>query len=376
MKKKIFITSFGSDAGGIEKSLIEFLHLLVSEGHDIDLCLWREPGILFSQIPKQVNIIDSDRLWPGSMRKGKKSGGRIIWYILFRIFQWLKVPTKVFKKIEKKYDIAISYCQNGYSPYYVIDKISATKKYIWYHHGTYSKKGIEKKIDECYYLKYDKFITVSNANKEMLLKYIPKLESKMIVINNLVNEQEIINKSFQDVVEIDECKKNIITTVGRVAEEKGQLFAVDVAYKLKQAGLDFVWYFIGDGPDYKMCKEKVEHLKLNNQCYFLGAKKNPYPYISKAKLYVQPSAVEADPITILESKILRKVILASNIPAICESLQNGKLGHVEERDVDKFAESILLLISNENERKKYLKELNKVGSNNVLSIEKINELLE
>ena len=58
--KKIFIASFGSDAGGIEKSLIEFLRFLVDKGYDIDLCLWRSPGVLFSQIPEQVQIISSD----------------------------------------------------------------------------------------------------------------------------------------------------------------------------------------------------------------------------------------------------------------------------------------------------------------------------
>ncbi len=376
MIKKIFISSFGSDAGGIEKSLIEFLRLLISMEYEIDLCLWREPGILFSQIPKQVNIIDSDKLWPGSMRKGKKSAGKIIWYVLFRIGQYMKIPTKFFKKMNKKYDIAISYCQNGYSPYYVIDRVNAKRKYIWYHHGSYEKEGTEKRIDKYYYSKYDKFITVSNANKEMLLKHFPSLESKMDVINNLINEQDIINKSLENVSDINVNEKNIITTVGRVAEEKGQLFAVDVADKLKQTGMEFVWYFIGDGPDLEKCKDKVKCLKLDNECYFLGAKKNPYPYILNARLYVQPSKVEADPITILESKILKKVILASDIPAICESLQNGKLGCIEERDVNKFSESIRQLLVNDIKRKKYLDELNKMESNNKFSIDKINKLLE
>ena len=375
MNKKIFVASFGSDAGGIEKSLIVFLRFLVNEGYDVDLCLWRPPGVLFSQIPEQVRIISSDELWPGSIRQGRKSVGRIIWYMIFRIFQSFQIPTKVFKRNRKKYDIAISYCQNGYSPYYVIDKVKATKKYIWYHHGSYEKEGKEKKIDALYYLKYDKFVTVSHANEEMLVRYFPELKTKIVVINNLVDEQEIMKKSSEQ-IEINTYKKNIITTVGRIAPEKGQLFALDVAHKLKKQKLKFTWYFIGDGPDLEKCRKKVEDLKLNNECFFLGAKKNPYPYIAIADIYVQPSIVEADPVTILESKILKKVILASNIPAICESLENGRLGRIEERTVDKFAESISILFSDEKERKKYLTELNKVNSNNEKSMKKINGLLE
>ena len=68
--------------------------------------------------------------------------------------------------------------------------------------------------------------------------------------------------------------------------------------------------------------------------------------------------------------------MASDIPAICESLQNGKLGFVEERDVNKFSESIGQLLVNDIKRKKYLYELNKMESNNKLSIDKINKLLE
>ena len=56
-KKKILVMSFGSDAGGIEKSLIEFLKFLISEGHKVDLYLWRSPGIMYDKIPSKVNIL-------------------------------------------------------------------------------------------------------------------------------------------------------------------------------------------------------------------------------------------------------------------------------------------------------------------------------
>ena len=191
--------SFGSDAGGIEKSLIEFLNLLSERDLDIDLYLWRKPGILFQYIPKKVNII-SKRLCPGSLKDGLHDSKvlyvvYIFWYFIFRLFRILGWRYNAFLPIKKEYDIAISYCQNGYSPYYVIDKINAKKKYLWYHHGSYDKKAKEKLFDIRYYNKYNKIITVSKANKVMLEKHFPFLSGKILVIPNLINEEEIIRKS-------------------------------------------------------------------------------------------------------------------------------------------------------------------------------------
>ena len=42
---------------------------------------------------------------------------------------WKALPIR-----EKGYDIAISYCQNGHSPYYVLDNVKALKKYMFYLH--------------------------------------------------------------------------------------------------------------------------------------------------------------------------------------------------------------------------------------------------
>ncbi len=373
--KKILVMSFSSDAGGIEKSLIEFLKFLISEGHNVSLYLWRKPGILFEQIPREVEIIQ-ERLVPGSLKDVIKEKNiiHVFWYLIFRLAQKMKHPTKVMKDFPGQYDIAISYCQNGYSPYYIIDKVSATHKYMWYHHGSYEKNNKDKRIDEKYYSQYERFITVSESNRAMLLKVFPNLSKTIVVINNLVDEGTIRKKSALSVEDLNAVGCTIVT-VGRIASEKGQLFALEVAKSLLERGFEFTWYFIGDGPDMENCMEFVFDNGLKYNCRFLGAKANPYPYIEAADIYVQPSSVEADPVTIREAKVLNKIIVASEIPAIKEALDDGSLGCVVTKNIEAFTDAIIRISSNAELQLFYKKKLCQEPSKNEESWNKIRNLM-
>lgn len=321
--KRILVMSFGSDPGGIEKSLIEFLKFLLHEGHEVDLYLWRKPGMLYDYIPNGINKLNY-RLNPGTLLnvKGLKD---FLWYISLRISKLQKNPVRCFRKFPKgPYDIAISYCQNGYSPHYIIDKVDANKKILFYHHGSYDSTGIVKRLDEIHYLKYDEFVTVSFANKIMLERHFPTLEGKIKVINNLSDEKAIKLLAKEPV----DMPRGTITlcTVGRISPEKGQLLAIEAAKELKDRGMNFKWYFVGDGNDRRKCEETVESYGLQDYCVFVGMQTNPYPYILNCDYYVQPSHTEADPVTIREAKILSKPIVATNIAALREALEDGKYG--------------------------------------------------
>lgn len=340
MKKKVLVMSFGSDAGGIEKSLIEFLKFLVNDGHEVDLYLWRPPGILFNKIPQKVNIILT-RLYPGSLSSNISIKG-IVWYVLFRIFSALKDPTKMFKPFPiTNYDIAISFCQNGYSPHYIINKVIANRKIIFYHHGSYDQTGRRKKIDNKYFCRYDDFITVSNAAKSMLQHHFPRLIN-ISVINNLIDDTGIIRLSKTDNPFRAFPDHINICSVGRISPEKGQKLAIHTAKCLKDNGIKFKWWFIGDGPDREPCEKLSIELNVADSCIFTGSKSNPYPYMRCCNVYVQPSYIEADPVTIRETKLLNCNIVATNIAAIIEALDGYKNGTICELDSEKMAHAIML----------------------------------
>ena len=375
---KILVMSFGSDAGGIEKSLVEFLHYLAGKDVSVDLYLWRKPGVLHSQITNHASEI-SYRAHPGSLGNCLHSGrplANALWYAKFRIYRLFGRAVKAFKSFPGEYDIAISYCQNGYSPHYVIDKVKARKKYMWYHHGSYEGRGTQKRVDAKYFAKYDKVIAVSRACEQMLLGHFPHLDGKTTVIHNLINENEIIEKAALPMDEpwlagLDGCK---IVTVGRVSPEKGQVMAIETARVLKRRGFAFQWIFVGDGPDFDKCQRLAERLGVKEQCHFIGVKTNPYPYMKLADVYVQPSVFEADPITIAEALLLERFIIASDIPSMREALQNGRYGVLTERSEYVLGDLIMKYADME-AQKKILQNVRLVQSRNVKIHEHIDELL-
>lgn len=368
--KKILVVSMSAELGGIEKSLINFLKHLDKKECDVDLLLWKKRGELLSHIPSSVKMLENPS--PGRLHDiiSKKSLTGFFKYLKLKFYTKVKIPWKAFGIFPKEYDVAISYTQDGYSPYYLIDNIKSDKKYLWYHHGAYDKNETERKKDKKYYERFDNVITVSDANKNMLLENFPDIKEKFIIINNLINDEEI-KKSSQKQCKIfdgfDGCK---LVTVGRVSPEKGQLNSLNVAKTLKEKGFNFKWCFVGDGPDMAKCLDTAKKLNLENECFFVGADYNPYPYIAAADLYVQLSFVEADPVTIQEALVLDKVIIASDIKPIREALEDGKLGALCKTESKDTASVIMNLYKDLDMQEMYKMHVKNRTTRN-LSIEKL-----
>lgn len=377
--KRIIIFNIGTDLGGIEKSLIQFLKYISTKEIEIDLVLWKKPGKLYNEIPAQINILPSPSpgdlasvFYERNLMQVLKKMGR---YIQAKVDKHAGCAWKHFEDQKKQYDIAISYCQNGYSPYYVIDKVLADKKYLFYHHGSYEKGKKEQEFDSLYYEKYDKIVTVSNTNKVMLQTHFPELKDKILVIHNLLDEEKIISMSKEEVAV---CKENVeckIVSVGRISEEKGQLFSLEVAKLLKQQKFQFCWIFVGDGPQKDTCIQKVKEYDLEKECIFVGAQTNPYAYMRWADLYVQTSNVEADPVTIQEAMILCKPIIVSDISAMREAAGEGRFAILCNLNTDSFAKRIVSLYHDMQIQETLLSNIRNRINSNKRSKEQINNLL-
>lgn len=341
---KILIVSMSAELGGIERSLICFLKFLQKMPRaEIDLMLWKCRGELLGEIPSGVSILPSPA--PGSLKSilSNLQLKKLVSYFKLKIMTKKGIPWMSFPILKKKYDIAISYTQDGYSPYYIVDRVNSTRKYMWYHHGAYLHQGKKRLLDSHYYPRFTNIIAVSESIKDVLVQEQPKCFNNIRVINNLIDEDYIINSSIEPcktfASERGICK---ILTVGRLSEEKGQLRALKIANDLKNRGFDFEWIFVGDGPQKEDCIKKTEELGLEPFCKFIGAKKNPYPYFKDSDLYVAPSYIEADPITIQEAMIIGTPIIASDITSIKKILLNTSNSYVVSfDDIPRISDKII-----------------------------------
>ena len=117
-------------------------------------------------------------------------------------------------------------------------------------------------------------------------------------------------------------KKNVICSIGRLNEQKGFDLAIQAAVSLKNRGVSFSWYIIGEREERKKLQELITSNQLENEVFLLGIRDNPYPYLKNADIIVQPSRYEGKSMVLDEAKILAKPIVATNYTTVRDQLIN------------------------------------------------------
>lgn len=321
--KKIVFVCYGLGIGGIERCLVNLINELDDSLYQIDVLPLNPEYELLGELTKKINLLNTFKYSMNTTETYRqykneknivKRVAKISKYILFRLKnKYGTKPWCIFTKLEGQYDIAVAYSQNGFAPYYVIDKIEATKKYMWYHNGDYECDSKKYKLDLEYYEKYDNLIAVSTDCKKILEKYFPKIKDKIIVMNNIVDIKRIKRLSnANEVIEIDKRYFSILT-VGRLTKEKGAELAVNTCKKLIDNGFNIKWYWVGDGNELNYIQNLINKLGIEKSFYLLGNKLNPYIYMKKCDIYVQTSKYEAYCTTTNEARILNKPIITTDV---------------------------------------------------------------
>ena len=249
----------------------------------------------------------------------------------------------IFSKINKEYDVSISFLERK-TFYFNVDKVNSLKK-IGFIHIDYNKIQYDYNLDNKYFKYFNNIATVSNHCKEVLINLFPQYKEKFIVIKNMISVNIIKEMSKEKVDFKKSNNETIIVTVGRLTYQKGIDNAIIICKDLISKGYKIKWLVIGKGEDKEKLEELIKKYNLENKFILKGVKTNPYKYIKNCDIYVQPSRFEGYGITIAEAKALNKPIVASNIPEFKEQLINNKTGLIASSN-DEFVKNIIKLIEN------------------------------
>lgn len=333
-KKQLLFVCYGLGIGGIEKCLVNLLNVLPEEKYDVDLMLMSPQYAMQPQIRRKVHIyneFDYILYSGGAMDELRRRGGilrnwtKLLPYVCFRYLdQHGGTGYKLYKKLPKAYDIAVCYSQNGYTPYYVIDKVRAKKKVLWYHNGAYEAGEAEQKKHRKYFPQFDSIVAVSQDCAAVLKEKIPYVKEKILVLRNICDRESILKSAEEFVPEGFEEEKLHIVTVGRLTREKGALLAVEACAQLREKGHSVCWHWVGDGDHAQEIRERIRQLGLESCFQLEGNQNNPYPYLKAADLYVQPSFYEAYSTTVTEAKILGKPMVVTDVGGMRDQLKDGK----------------------------------------------------
>lgn len=391
MPKKVLFIIPALGIGGAEKSLIELLRRFNYEKYEIDLLLFQQEGPLVDKVNKNVNLLylpRNEQLIFMNLSKSFKSLIKLHKYniifkkallsIIVRLFKnkvnnsaiFWKVFNNSFQKNPNSYDIAISYLQ-GTAAYYTIDKINAKKKILWMH-TDFSQFNKKSRLDKNYNKKFDSVVTVSEMARKNFIKHHPEMAMRVFVVYNMIDKNKIIEMAKEP----NEMSKNSfnIVSVGRLHYAKGFDLVIPVIRKIKSRGLNVKWYVIGEGPERRKLEYLIKKYNLNNDCYLLGTKKNPYTYINSADLYLQSSRYEGYCITLAEAKVLQKPIITTNFFGAKEQINHMINGLIVNCTVEDIYNGLVKLILDESIRKRFINNISIQNNDN--EINKVYKLIE
>ena len=358
MKKKIIFVTKALWIGGIETALVNLLKYFDYDKYDVTLLVLKAELDMLDQIPPKCRVMIADR--EKTVTFQKRYGYSRLFHLteetdspsrLHRIMMWTIPMIRwtenrmyiryIRKQMQREqFDTAVIYSDVAGET--AVRAIKADKYLMFYHHG--AMRHVYH--DKIAYKKCNKIIAVSAHQAEALRNFVPRYADKIVAANNLADVNGIRVKSQETIPEkFDKGYFNIVTC-GRISKEKGMDLAVEACNRLIANGYKKIrWWIIGGGPAYNDVKKMVRKLNLESYVYMPGMKENPYPYIAKADLYVQPSRFEGYPMSILEAVILKKIVISTNNKGAEEMLKNLKCGILCKIDSTDLAEKISSIIS-------------------------------
>ena len=365
MKKKILFISEALWIGGIETALVNLLNQMDYEKYDVTCLVIRGDLEVANRITSKCRLLIADRektftfskpyrysrLYhlteesanPSRLHKAMMWAVPIIKWVENRLYiHYIQVNLK-----NEHFDTCVIYSDRTAET--AVRSIDAEQYFLFYHNAR-----IEKAYhDEIGYSKSKKIIAVSEKKKEELKIFRPKYAEKFMTIHNLVDLDEVIKKSGEKMsVSFPDGVWNIVTC-GRLAHQKAIDWAITAMKTLLDKGYtDLHWWIVGDGPEKDNLRLQIEESGVEGHFHLLGMKNNPYPFIAKADLYVQPSRCENYSVVILEAMALCKPILAT-IPAADMQITSGENGLLCEANPESIAKGIEYLYLHREEMVKY-----------------------
>lgn len=333
--KKILFAAYDMNLGGIETSLFTLLNYLSNKEYDITLVLEKKQGIFLTELDSRVHVIEYT---PSNYKN-----------VVIRKFINLVKRVKFTLKYKNKFDFAASYATYS-RPGSFVARCASKNSALWGHADYLALYyGDVDKVKEFFeQLNYDKFkhiVFVSKAARETFVGIYPDMKDKTIYCNNLVNYNRIERLSKE---KIKRSKENVYTflNIGRHEERQKKLTKlIEAAKQLKQENIKFKILFVGAGPNSEEYRQLVKKYELEAYIEFIGTKKNPYPYFNICDSIILTSDYEGYPVVFLESFVLGKPIITTDISDAVEQVE-GKFGKVTTKNTDDIYNAMKEFIEN------------------------------
>lgn len=195
------------------------------------------------------------------------------------------------------------------------------------------------------------------------------IESKSIVLNNIINQNEIIKKSGNAIL----TDKTDLVFLGRIAYQKNPQRLINIIAEVQKDIPEIKVAIIGDGDLKTECEILTKELNLEKNIKFYGFQSNAFGILKNSKLFVMSSRFEGNPMCILEAETLGLPVIAPNLSELKTTVIDGVSGYIY--NTDKECVNIIKELLNDDNEYMSLKKSTEDFAKKYNNLDKYKEIL-
>jgi glycosyltransferase involved in cell wall biosynthesis len=210
------------------------------------------------------------------------------------------------------------------------------------------KKKRHLLIDSILGLFTDRVVCVSDYQRDVVIRQEKLSPSRVVTIRNGVDvmmfQRSIDRKYAASHYGIDPAKLTV-GTVGRLIEEKGQIYLLQAIPLILKEYPDTQFLIVGDGDLKEQLLNYLRDKTYRNLVHIIGLREEVPQLLSLMDVFVFPSVSEAGPIAPLEAMAARCPVACSSIPPLREIVVDGVTGlHFKPENHQSLAEVVNRLL--------------------------------
>ena len=244
--------------------------------------------------------------------------------------------------------------------------------WINFDHKGFLKKWLNMRMFRWQFKKANSIVSIAKVMKQGVDEYFNlKNREKHVVIHNphpIAEIQQLSTINIDDFY-FDPQKKYLIT-IARLTKGKRFEILLESLKKINKTRKDVELIIVGNGPEKENYEKICDSLNLSDIVHFLGYRKNPFPYLAQADLFVMTSEWEGLPNILIEAMICKTPVISSDCISgprdilhpnsdmriqLKEKMEYGEFGILYPvGHVDLLVKSILELLNNQIQYENYI----------------------
>ncbi len=346
--KRIMLMTNGLYGGGAEKVLQTVVSHLDRRKYEITLYSLHREELDTTRYRGQLTyrvVFDSYR---GTSPVGRAVYG-VYEHVRGKLFALLPAAVFYCLFIRGRYDVEVAFIEGESTKIVSGSTNRRSRKLAWVHTdmqaNPWSDFLFRGPQDETrHYRKFDRILCVSHGVRKAFLDKYGLEAQRVATCYNPVDCAAIATCEKEATVPEKRAKLRLLS-VGRLVAEKGYDRLIRCASTLRDEGLDFEIYILGEGAQRPELEAMIRQAGLEQTVFLPGFQENPYVWMKQSDLMVCASRVEGFSTAMAEGVVLGLPLVSTDCAGIRELVGDAACGMITQNSEAALCDGLRKVLS-------------------------------